>query len=196
MTHSQEYIIIQKIRDGDLSAFRQMYHLYFRRLYLFAQKFVSDEEAKDVVQDCFYSYWVNREKIEITTSVSAYLFTVVKNRCYKLLKDEQKKNAGAQNFGLKLKQEELKYFIDSEKSIFEFDIRDRIGKVISQLPPKCAAVFTESRFNGLPNKDIAEKFNISVKAVEKHISNALKLFRGEFKDILSLLLSLSTIHFF
>ena len=48
-------------------------------------------------------------------------------------------------------------------------------------------VFMESRLNGLSNKDVAEKFNISVKAVEKHISKALKLFREEFKDIISLI---------
>ncbi len=185
-----ENIILQKVRAGDLSAFRQLYHLYFQSLFLFAQKFVSTEQAKDVVQDCFYNFWLNRTKIEITTSVSAYLFTVIKNRCFKLLKEEQRENIDEHNFGLKLKQDELKYYINSEKSIFEFDIRDRIGKVIGQLPEKCAEVFMESRMNGLSNKDVAEKFNISVKAVEKHISKALKLFREEFKDIISLVLAI------
>jgi len=190
MGQFHENLILHKVRGGDMSAFRQLYHLYFQRLFLFAQKFVSTEQAKDVVQDCFYNFWVNRTKIEITTSVSAYLFTVVKNRCYKLLKEEQRKNAEEHNFGLKLKQDELKYYINSEKSIFEFDVRDRIGKVIAQLPEKCAEVFSESRFNGLSNKDIAEKFNLSIKTVEKHISKALKLFREEFKDVISLVLAI------
>ncbi len=190
MLQFNESIILQKVRDGDLSAFRQLYHLYFQRLFLFAQKFVGAEQAKDVVQDCFYNFWINRAKIEITTSVSAYLFTVIKNRCFKLLKKEQRKNINEHNFRLKLKQDELKYFINSEKSIFEFDVKDRIGKVITQLPEKCAEVFMESRFNGLSNKDIADKFDISIKAVEKHISKSLKLFREEFKDIISLVMAI------
>lgn len=185
MIHFPENIIIQKVKAGDFTAFRQLYHIYFQRLFLFAQKFVSAEQAKDVVQDCFYNFWVNRQKIEITSSVSAYLFTIIKNSCYKLLKEEQRKTVGEQNFGLKLKQEELQYFINSEKSIFEFDVKDRIGNVMKNLPEKCAAVFNESRFNGLSNKEIAMKFNISEKAIEKQISKALKLFREEFKDIIS-----------
>ncbi len=190
MIHFSESLIFKKVRAGDLPAFRQLYHVYFQRLYLFAQKFVDTEMAKDVVQDCFYNFWINREKIEITTSVSAYLFTVIKNRCYKLLKEEQRKTVYEQNFGLKLKQEELQYFINSEKSIFEFDVKDRIGNVMKHLPVKCAEVFVESRFNGLSNKDIADKFNISVKAVEKQITKALKLFREEFKDIIPVIFSL------
>ncbi len=190
MKQLTENVIIQKIKAGDLSGFRQLYRMYFQRLFLFARKFVSDEQAKDAVQDCFYTFWVNREKIEITSSVSAYLFTVVKNRCYKLLKEEQRKTLDEQNFGLKLKQEELQYFINSEKSIFEFDVKDRIENVMRNLPEKCEEVFRESRFNGLSNKDIAAKFNISEKAVEKHISKALKLFRLEFKDIISVCFAL------
>jgi len=106
------------------------------------------------------------------------------------LKEEQRKTVYEQNFGLKLKQEELQYFINSEKSIFEFDVKDRIGNVMKHLPVKCAEVFVESRFNGLSNKDIADKFNISVKAVEKQITKALKLFREEFKDIIPVIFSL------
>jgi RNA polymerase sigma-70 factor (ECF subfamily) len=190
MIHFPENIIIQKVKAGDFTAFRQLYHIYFQRLFLFAQKFVSAEQAKDVVQDCFYNFWVNRQKIEITSSVSAYLFTIIKNSCYKLLKEEQRKTVGEQNFWLKLKQEELQYFINSEKSIFEFDVKDRIGKVMKHLPEKCAEVFNESRFNGLSNKEIAMKFNISEKAIEKHISKALKLFRDEFKDIITVWVTL------
>lgn len=190
MIQNPENIILQKVQAGNLSAFRQLYHVYFQRLYLFSQKFVDAEMAKDVVQDCFYNFWINREKIEITSSVSAYLFTVVKNRCYKILNEEHRKHVSEQNFGLMLKQEELQFFINSEKSILEFDVKDRIEKVMLHLPKKCSEVFRESRFEGLANKEIASKNNISVKAVEKQISKAIKLFKEEFKDIITILLTI------
>lgn len=189
MKHLAENIILQKIREGDQVAFRYIYDVYFQRLLVFSQRFVGEDQAKDLVQDCFFQFWVNRKKIEINRSLSAYLFTVIKNRCFKILKDEQRKDSGTQNFGLKLKQEELAYFINSEKSILEFDIRDRVQKTMENLPPACAGVFRESRFEGLSNKEIAEKHNISVKAVEKHISKALHQFREEFKDVILVLLA-------
>jgi RNA polymerase sigma-70 factor (ECF subfamily) len=114
----------------------------------------------------------------------------VKNRCYKYSKEEAKKADRKNDYGQKLKEEELNFFIHSEKSILEFEIKDRIRKVLEQLPPKCSEVFNESRFNGLSNKDIAEKYSISLKAVEKHISKALKLFREEFQDLITVLFAL------
>jgi RNA polymerase sigma-70 factor (ECF subfamily) len=104
------------------------------------------------------------------------------------LKSEQKKVGKNSNIGLKLRQEELNFFTNSEKSILEFDIKDRIRKTIDRLPERCSEVFKDSRYGCLSNKEIAEKYDISVKAVEKHISKALSIFREEFKDFLVLLL--------
>lgn len=190
MNQVSENIIFQKVRNGDRQAFHSLFQIYYQPLFLFALKFVGEEQAKDIVQDCFYVLWQDREKIEISTSVPAYLFTMVKNMCYKYLKSEQKKKLNQHNFGLKLKQEELQYYINSEKSILEFAVKDRIERVINQMPSRCCEVFKKSRLEGFSNKEIAEAFNISVKAVEKHITKALQLFRDEFNDVLPVLLFL------
>lgn len=179
--------LLIKLRDGNHVAFRCLFQNYYQRLFLFACKFVDENIANDLVQDCFLELWKNRKKVNIESSFSAWFFTVVKNRCFKYLKQESKKAGNQDNYRLKLKEEELNFFIHSEKSILEFEVKERIQKVVDQLPPKCSEVFNDSRFNGLSNKDIAEKYGISLKAVEKQISKALKLFRDEFKDLLMLL---------
>jgi RNA polymerase sigma-70 factor (ECF subfamily) len=182
--------LLFKLREGNHVAFRSLFQAYYQRLFLFACKFVDEDTAKDLVQNCFLELWNNRKKVEIESSFSAYIFTVVKNRCYKYLKEESKKSEKHNNYRLKLKEEELNFFIHSEKSILEFEVKERIQKVVEQLPPKCSEVFNESRFNGLSNKDIAEKYSISLKAVEKHISKALKLFRDEFQDLITVFLAI------
>lgn len=188
MNKTSENTILQNLKNDDRSAFRILFQSYFQPLFIFACKFVDEELAKDFVQDCFIDFWQNRKKIEITTSLSAYLFTVIKNKCYKHLKKERKKLDKQGDYGIKLRKEELDFYINSEKSILEFGIKDRIANVIEKLPEKCAEVFKMSRFEGFTNKEIAEKYQISVKAVEKQISKALKIFREEFKDFISLLL--------
>jgi RNA polymerase sigma-70 factor, ECF subfamily len=190
MNQISENIIYKKLKNGDRSAFHILFQNYYQPLFLFAHKFVDEEQAKDIVQDGFCELWRNRKKIEITTSVSAYLFTTIKNRCLNYIKLEQKKRQHQKNFGLRLKNEELHFFINSEKSILEFAVKDRIKKVIDKLPEKCCEVFKKSRFEGYSNKEIAEMHHISVKAVEKHITKALHLFREEFKDILLMLIFL------
>jgi RNA polymerase sigma-70 factor, ECF subfamily len=182
--------LLLKLREDKQVAFRCLFQTYYQRLFLFACKFVDEDTAKDLVQNCFLELWKNRKNTEISTSFSAWIFTVVKNRCYKYLKEESKKADNQNNYRLRLKEEELNFFIHSEKSILEFEVKERIQNVLEELPPKCSQVFNESRFNGLSNKDIAEKYGISLKAVEKHISKALKLFREEFKDLITVLIAL------
>jgi RNA polymerase sigma-70 factor (ECF subfamily) len=41
-----------------------------------------------------------------------------------------------------------------------------------------------SRFEGMPNKEIAEKMQISVRTVETQIYRALKILKAQLKDYL------------
>ncbi|WP_319590217.1 RNA polymerase sigma-70 factor [uncultured Draconibacterium sp.] len=183
MEPNLETILFRRFKEGDYVAFNNLFKKYYQPLYLFANKFVEEDLAKDFVQDCFYELWKNREKIELKTTLSAYLFTIVKNRCFKHFEKERVRADKLNEIQLQLKQEELNYFFYSEKSVLEFEIRDRIKNTIEKLPPKCAQIFNDSRFNGLSNKEIASKHDISIKSVEKHISKALKIFQNEFKDL-------------
>ena len=187
MNHS-DLELINEIKNDNEESYRTLFFRYHSSLLIFALKFVDREIAEDFLQETFLNIWKNRKKIEVTTSLSGYLFTIIKNRCFKFLKEEQAKTNYKENYSLKLKEQELRFFINSEMSLLEFDTKDRIQKVISQLPRKCKEVFCENRFEGFSYQDIAEKHNISIKAVEKQISKALKLFREEFKDLLSLLI--------
>jgi len=188
--NKEELDILNNLKNNDKDALGKLFFSYYKPLLIFANKFVNEDNAKDILHDCFLDLWHNRNKIKITTSIQAYLFTIVKNRCFKHLKNKLQKTDKSSNVILQLKQKELLYYTNSEKSILEFDVKDRIEKVINHLPEKCCIIFKESRFNGQSNKEIARKHGISVKAVEKQITKALKLFREEFRDILMLLISL------
>ncbi|WP_297098689.1 RNA polymerase sigma-70 factor [uncultured Draconibacterium sp.] len=183
MKPNLESILFRKFKEGDYAAFNELFSKYYQPLFLFARKFVEEDLAKDFVQDCFYELWKNRKRIELKTTLSAYLFTIVKNRCYKYFEKERFRAGKLSEIELQLKQEELNYFLHSEKSILEFEIRDRIQNTLEKLPPKCAQIFRDSRFNGLSNKEIAQKHDLSIKTVEKHVSKALKIFHDEFKDL-------------
>lgn len=49
-----------------------------------------------------------------------------------------------------------------------------VGEAIAALPPRCREVFTLCRVRGLGHREVAESLGISTKAVEKHITSALK----------------------
>ena len=54
------------------------------------------------------------------------------------------------------------------------DFETLVHREIDKLPPKCKTVFMLSRFEEVSNAEIAQRLNISIRTVEKHISDALK----------------------
>ncbi len=55
----------------------------------------------------------------------------------------------------------------------EFD--QKLQKALSNLPEKCRTYYLMSRIDEMKYAEIAEAFDISIKAVEKQISKAMRL---------------------
>ena len=74
------------------------------------------------------------------------------------------------------------------------ELREEIYKAMEELPPRTREVFELSRIQGLKNKEIATRLDISVKVVEKHITKTLSALRKRFpqytKEVISVLILL------
>jgi RNA polymerase sigma-70 factor (ECF subfamily) len=66
------------------------------------------------------------------------------------------------------------YIQEEENEIF-------LTKTLASLHPRQKEVFVLSRVEGLSNKDIARKLNISIRTVEGHMQEALRVFRRNLK---------------
>lgn len=66
--------------------------------------------------------------------------------------------------------------------LIEQELKMKIEKTIQDLPDRCREVFMLSRMNGLKNKEIAEKLDINIKNVERHLNRALQSFRANFTE--------------
>ena len=76
-------MIYQEDRPNVLSVrgdFDTIYINNFSRLFLFAKEYVLfDEDAENIVQDVFLMLWEKKEVLRVNISLTAYLFTLVKN---------------------------------------------------------------------------------------------------------------------
>ena len=64
--------------------------------------------------------------------------------------------------------------ITVEQKVSASERRNALLLVVNQLPPKCREVFVLRWINGLSQRDIAEKLNIAVSTVEKHLAKGLQ----------------------
>lgn len=186
------------LKRGDRKAFTRIFHLYNPRLSYFARAYVIDEEvALNMVQDAFLKLWENSKNLKNSTSINAYLYTLTRNNCLNYLKHQKveakyHQKVTTDTLALELNYGALKRL---EYDLYDFEEVQRIiDQTIELLTPQCKQVFLYSRFDNLTNAEIAEKLGISVKAVEANITRALKIFRLELKDYLSLVFFLSMPH--
>lgn len=189
MTGLTDKELFSSMSDRPVQSFEKLFRLFYQRLFLFACKFVDEDTAHDVVQDTFYSLWQNRQKVQTIQSPGGYLFAMVRNQCLFYLR--KRRLAGS---GTDLQLEEL-HFYESEESVLQFDLEDRINHLFDSLPPRSREVFLLSRKKGLSNKEIAERLNISLKSVEKHITISLKHFKDSLKNTVPAVFSFLCIFF-
>ncbi len=151
----------------DETAFTEIYNRYWDRMYgLSLVKLKSSESAEDVVQEVFSDLWRRRSQVKIE-NLSAYLGTAIK---YSILRKIAR--LGKDRLYLVNKGDSYNKY---EQSLVELRfLREMMDREINRLPEKCRIVFHYSREQQLSNKEIAQKLSISQKAVEKHISVALR----------------------
>ncbi|MFZ4726991.1 MAG: sigma-70 family RNA polymerase sigma factor, partial [Paludibacter sp.] len=75
---------------------------------------------------------------------------------------------------------------DVDEHISTSELQQRIEKALTKLPPQCKRVFEMSRMEQLSYSEISKNLGISINTVENQVSKALKIFRIELKDFLSL----------
>lgn len=189
--HAKEIFLFEEMKKGKEYAFDFFFNYYYPGLCIYAQKMIAlqEEEARDIVQDVFVKFWNNRQKLDIQFSIRSYLFIAVKNRCFDLLRK--------QNRSIKL--HEISNENDTGDESFETYILTELEALfnnsLNKLPERCREIFELSRLHGLKNREIAEKLNLSEKTVENQITKALHILRVELKDYLPLLALFEFFHF-
>ena len=79
MDKSKEILMLFK--ENEERAFRELFNSFYDNLLLYAIQFLNDSEtAKDVVQDCFVDFYVNKRFNFIRIGLEQYLFQAVKHR--------------------------------------------------------------------------------------------------------------------
>lgn len=135
------------------------------------------EIAEGIVHDAFCDVWSRRKSLEINTSLEAYLVRAVKFSSIDHLR--------AKSVRLKAKEELLATsrisHNETEENLIANDLKSGIDQLIGQLPKRCQQVFRLKREKFMTNKDIAIGLNISEKAVEKHMTHAIRFLRAGIK---------------
>lgn len=141
-------------------------------------KFGDMEKAKDFAQEAFGVLWKNCTKVS-ESKAKSYLYTVAG----RLFLDDIDKQKVRLKFRNRMDKSAGQMDHNPEYLYREEEFKERLEAAISDLSEHQRTVFLLSRIDKLKNKEIAETLNISIKTVEKHISNSLKHLKQKLDDL-------------
>ncbi|HYG38365.1 MAG TPA: RNA polymerase sigma-70 factor [Cytophagales bacterium] len=159
--------------------FKDNYNLLCNKVFAFVQDI---DMAADIVQNVFFKYWKNKDKIRIEHTIEGYLFKTCINESHNYIKSHKRRSVIIKN----VSYNQPVYINDITEQYDYKETSILVQKAIDILPPACKQVFLLSRYEEMSHQEIADFLNISVHTVNNHIKKALKILR----DILLLCLIL------
>lgn len=168
--------ILQRLKQGDESALRELIHQYRPGMLLEAYYILRDmEEAEDIVQEVWIRFWDLRQRVEMKPSLAAYLHRAV--RYESIIKVKKDKTRGK-------REDQYNYFVEPTYHIKPFEdeeLRKRLEQAIEEIPPAMRRSFMLSYMEDLSQKEVAAEQGISLQVVKNNVSKALKLLRQKLQ---------------
>lgn len=184
MTESPAYSTETEL--SELTAFNLLYRLHVSALVNYAERFVDDGTARDLVHDVFIRIWTARRFRMPETEIRSYLFRCVLNACRDHVRHQQVENNFLSKTIAQLKLHELEYHeAHWEHAPDERQLR-AVYLEIDKLPDRCREIFRRTYLDGCKSRDIAAELGISQRTVEAQLYKALKLLRRSLTGILTL----------
>jgi RNA polymerase sigma-70 factor (ECF subfamily) len=169
---NNEADILQRLKQGDESALRELVDLYRPQMLMEAYYLVRDmDEAEDIVQEVFIRFWNVKQKVELKPSLIAYLIRATRNESIiKIRKDKTRDK----------RQDLYNYFAESSTQMKPFEsaeLAKKLQSAIEHIPPAARKSFIKLYLEDKSQKTIAAEQNISLQVVKNNISKALKILR-------------------
>lgn len=153
-----------------------MFDRYFERVrnYIF-YRCGDPELATDITQDTFMRIWEKGLKPE-KGKEKALLFKIAGDI---FISDYRRKQTALKFAGVARQEHENP---SGDHEVDYKELKANYEKTLSAMNEKQRVVFLMSRYDGLKYKEIADHLNISVKAVEKRMNQALDYLKKHLKD--------------
>jgi RNA polymerase sigma-70 factor (ECF subfamily) len=165
--------LLQQVALGDQLAFRELYHLFHKRLHYFAFALVKTKEAaEEIVEDVFIRLWNQRSSITEINNLRIYLYTATKNTALNYLSKKARESIVEPFDNIDIALQETG--VSPEQIMITAETYQRIKQAVEALPPRCKMIFKLIREDGLRYKEVSEILNISINTIDAQMAIAVQ----------------------
>lgn len=172
------------MQADDQKALLSLMKKYDRVLFRYINSRISSSEnAQEAVQDIFISLWNNRFGINIDDSLLPYLYKAAK---YKVIDYYVAANREIVNYEALLPEYNAEVAPAADESLLAAELQEWFSIEVDKMPESIKNVFTLSRQEQLPVKDIAARLSLSEQTVKNNLTIALKRLQMRFNRMESI----------
>ncbi|WP_020596661.1 RNA polymerase sigma factor [Spirosoma panaciterrae] len=170
--------LIESIRQGDETAFRQLYELTKSRVFNTALSYVrTREDAEEITQDVFVDVFRSASQFKGEAAVTTWLYRITINKAldFQKRKKRQKRFAFLTSLFDSTTGEVLHHptdFFHPGIALENQENAARLFQAIDQLADKQKTAYILTRLEGLTNIEAASVMSITVGAVESLLQRA------------------------
>lgn len=166
-THIWGPAFFDAFRSGEEHAFDRLFRAYHGPLTFYASRFTHDEEqAEDIVQDCFVELWARRGKLSGVQSIQSYLYRCVYNHCARWVEK-------------KIRAEKAIHLLPEPEAnqIIESELMASIQQAIDNLPERMKQVVQMHYLEDKSLKEIGQEIGIDPETARSHRYRAIQLLK-------------------
>ena len=152
--------------------FKKCFDLWFDELRNYIAYRCCDEAlATDIVQEAFMKVWEKKLEFQGENQMRGLLYKIALD----LWITQYRKQQSEKKYRLSLSWK--KSYNQTEELLYYEELKGKYEQALSNLPDKRRQVFLMSRMEGLTYQEIADRLELTVKAVEKRMKLALEELR-------------------
>jgi RNA polymerase sigma-70 factor (family 1) len=181
--------ILNKIAEGDESAFKILYDKYKSKVYTLAFSIIKHKElSEEILMDVFTGIWIKKENLLTIDNFDAYLFVITKNKSLSVLKKSKKESEYQESY---ITNSDLNSVDNNAAEYVMFkETQQLIFDILKTLPPQKQKIWTLNKLEGYSRKEIALELNLSENTVRNHLLAASNLIKLQLDDKNILLISI------
>jgi RNA polymerase sigma-70 factor (family 1) len=173
----REKELITGLQGGNKSAFDLLFKSYYPQLCTYAKNYLKSADlADEIVQEVFVNLWDKHNKINIHTSLRAYLYRSVFNGCMNYITGKQTaafKHVDLDDLSIRNELMSMEMADDEFSKVFSEEAEKDLESAINELPEQCREIFMMCRSDNLSYKEISNLLKVSKSTVKTQMSRAM-----------------------
>jgi len=179
-SHFSDEELMLAIRQGEKTAFNELYQRYSGKLYGYMLKLLwyNEVRAQDLLQDLFTKIITQPHLFDTNRSFKTWVYTIASNLC----KNEFKRNEVRKNTSNGLDSHyQLSGADDVEQTVNDWEFKAALEEELIKLDDKHREVFVLKHIDSLSIKEISEIVGINEGTVKSRLFYAIKKLAAELK---------------